>query len=128
MLVAAVLDIHFLTVHLELGAYLRHFGCCRQSELVVVVTAVEEDVAVVERFELVHLAVVEQYVRQLGIVGLVLHIDLHEVVRRRAVLSHHVQRVVVLMIRLDGHDMGRHGLEAVVRSVVYICPYLLVNR
>ena len=121
-IVANMLNHNRLSVHLELRVHLgQNCSSCREADEIVVLPLVECQVGIERTLEVHKVFSVECDIRQEGIGRLVLHINLDLIVRLGStILSHHVERVDILLFGSNFLLRHRDILEAVCRGVVHI--------
>ena len=113
-------NLHRLTVHLEFCTNLRQYSCTgRKFDLIVVITTIEDIVRVESPLKVLQFLTIQQDIRQLRVIRLVLDIDHHLVVRYfHAIFGCYGERVSQLVVRTNRINIHHHGLEAVIRRVV----------
>ena len=113
------LDLKRLTIHLQLRTYRRN-GVTDHIDVILVHRRIKGlDIRVDTTLHTVgkEVHVIQEDIRQLGIVRAILDIDLYDIIRERTVLCDYMQRVTILVTFLDLADKSLNGLEAVIRSI-----------
>ena len=117
-IVFVLINIDRLSLHFELCA---HFGqgCCagREVDGVEVITRIKDQVMVDRALVVDEGLTIDKDIRQLCIVGFILHIDLHLVfLTCDVIFRRHLKSVAVLEAVFDNQGVAHDGLEIIVRE------------
>ena len=113
-----LINIHRLAFHLELRTYFGQ-GCCTcgQVNSIEVITRIEDQVRVDCTLVVDEGLSVDEDIRQLCIVGFILHIDLYFVfLTCDVILRGYLKSVAVLEAVFDNQGVAHDGLEIIVRE------------